>query len=123
MNRTDSHESSHTCICVPPMYAKYVTSALYQANIPYKFYPWWVVRDGISPVSLGDALLQMRKLFGDDLPNTVTVIQVKADIICIEDLQKIAVSAVNDPIDIDAYRAIADHKESDGESGIPILLQ
>lgn len=121
MNPTVSHESSHACVCVPPMFAKYVTSVLCRGNIPFKFYPWQVVRKGISPVSPDDALSQMRKLFNDALPDAVTVIQVKTDM-CIEDLQEITLSAVKDPIDIDAYRATTDHKESDGENGIPTLL-
>ena len=120
MNPTVSHESSHACVCVPPMFAKYVTSALRRGNIPFKFYPWRVVRKGISPISPDDALLQMRKLFDDALSDAVTVIQVKTDM-GIEDLQEIALSAVEDPIDIDTYRATTDHMESDGENGIPTL--
>ena len=121
MNPQVSHESSHACVCVPPVLAKYVTTALRQSNIPYKFYPWLAVRKRMSPVSREDALSQMRKLFNDVLPDAVIVIQVKMDM-CIEDLQEIALSAVKDPIEIDAYRATTDHKESDGESGIPTLL-
>jgi len=102
------------------MFAKYVTSALRRGNIPFKFYPWRVVRKGISPISPDDALLQMRKLFDDALSDAVTVIQVKTDM-GIEDLQEIALSAVEDPIDIDTYRATTDHMESDGENGIPTL--
>ena len=121
MNPTVSHESSHACVCVPPMFAKYVTSALRRGNITFKFYPWRVVRKGISPVAPKGALSQMRKLFDDALSDAVTVIQVKTDM-CIEDLQEIALSAVKDPIEIDTYRATTDHRESDGESGIPTLL-
>ena len=51
INPPVSHESSHACVCVPPMFAKYVTSALRRGNIPFKFYPWRVVRKGISMVS------------------------------------------------------------------------
>jgi len=115
------HKLHQMCVCVPPMFAKYVTSALYRDNIAFKFYPWRVVRKGISPVSPDDALSQMQKLFNDALPDAVTVIQVKTDM-CNEDLQEITLSAVKDPIDIDAYRATTDHKKSDGENGIPTLL-
>lgn len=121
MNTTASHKSSHACICVPSMFAKYLTSTLRRDNIPFKFYPWRVVRKGISPVPPDDALSQMRKLFDDALPDAVTVIQVKPDM-CIEDLREIALSAVKDPIDIDDYCATTDHGESDEESGIPTLL-
>jgi len=103
------------------MFAKYVTLALCRGNIPFKFYPWRAVRKGISPASPDDALSQMRKLFDGALLDAVTVIQVKTDM-CIEDLQEITLSAVKDPVHIDTNRTTTDHKESDGENGIPILL-